>query len=193
MEYQVYYSSLGVPQTGLTPIWASIQNALTAATIGSPPVVTEIGGGWYKFAMTPPAPIVGVLDGGISLANADRYKPMLIPVSAATAFGSVPITLAFFDPFNSIPIPDVEVVVLNQDETLLVNSAMSNSIGQLSLQLNPGIYIVRIRKDGYNFTTPVTLTVVTAATFTYNGTSVGDIAADYRALVIPFNNNQETV
>lgn len=188
MQYQLYFSSLGAPQTGLTPTFLTYQNALTSASV-TPPEITEIGGGWYAFSITPSAVMVGVVDGGVSLATADRYKPVRTPVSAATAFGSAQITVILADPVAATGIPDAEVVILNADESLIVNTGLTNSIGQLTAQLNPGTYIVRLRKDGYNFTTPQTLVVTIDGSVTYNGTQVGNVAADFRTIVVPNSPN----
>ena len=122
--YPIYFSNNGVPQPGLTPTWLSLQNALTTTPIVPPPAISEIGDGWYSFSMTPANPLVGVIDGGLSLSNADRYEPIYIPLGAATAFGSVQVTIATQDPTYVTPIPDVEIVILNQNGTLLVNSAL---------------------------------------------------------------------
>lgn len=191
MVYSVYFSKAGVPQAGLTPVWLTLQDAITTVSVLSPPAITEIGGGFYKFSITPADPLVGVIDGGSSLTDPDRYKPVQIQTSAATAFGSVQITLQINDPLALVAIPDVELVILNQDGTLLVNSALSNSMGQMVAQLNPGIYILRMRKDGYSFTTPQNFTVTGPApqTFTFNGTSIGTPAADSATIVVPFNPN----
>jgi hypothetical protein len=190
MNYPVYFSKVGVPQAGLTPVWISLQNALTTVSVLPGPTIMEIGGGWYTFSYTPSSPLVGVIDGGTSLSGADRYKSFSIPVGPATSAGSVSVIFQTTDPVQAVPIPDVEFIVLNQNETLLVNSGATNSMGQISVQLNPGQYVVRVRKDGYNFTTPVTITVSVSATFTFNGTQVGDIAADFRAIVVPRNLSQ---
>ena len=53
---------------------------------GSAPAISEVGGGWYKFDITfGTAPwdvmtedLAGVIDGGGSLADVDRYKPVSI-------------------------------------------------------------------------------------------------------------------
>lgn len=87
MLYYVYFSDGGVPKTGLTPTWESLVTADNGTDkSGSAPVVTEVGGGWYKFTIvygTVPwdvtgEDLVGVIDGGSSLYDADRYKPISI-------------------------------------------------------------------------------------------------------------------
>ncbi len=151
----------------------------------TPPAITEIGSGWYAFEITPVAPLVGVVNGGSTLSNADRYKSVSVPVSAATAFGSAEVVIELRDAVTSLAIPDVEVVIMNEDETLLVNSGATNSIGEITVQLNPGDYVARFRKDGYNFTVPQPFTVVGDVGFIYAGTQVGDVAADFRSIVVP--------
>lgn len=188
MVYSAYFSSGGVPSTGLTPVWSSLQDAATGAAIPpvERPVITEIGNGWYSYSMAPASALVGVIDGGVSLANADRYKSQQIQTSAATAFGSAPCTIALKDSVTNNPIPDVEVVIFNQDQSLVVNSALSNSIGQMVAQLNPGQYVVCLRKDGYNLPTLQNIVVAGAQTFNFLGSQVGEVSADFRTIVAPF-------
>jgi len=87
MEYSVYFSSGGVPATGLTLAWETLVTSTngtdkSATAIGA----TEAGGGWYTFEVDfGSAPwdvtdedLLGVIDGGATLANIDRYKPVAI-------------------------------------------------------------------------------------------------------------------
>ena len=87
MLYYVYFSDAGVPKTGLTPDFEYLKTAENSTDkSGSAPAITEIGGGFYKFDITlGTAPwdvttedLVGVIDGGSSLADVDRYKSMTI-------------------------------------------------------------------------------------------------------------------
>jgi len=101
MLYYVYFSNAGVPATGLTPTWyapvvssssssAGLYSAgTTSSAVGSPlagPTIYPAGAGWYKFNITfGTAPwtattedLVGVIDGGATLADSDRYKPVVI-------------------------------------------------------------------------------------------------------------------
>lgn len=84
MLYYVYFSDGGVPETGLSPDWESLVTAENGTDkSGSAPTITEIGGGWYKYEITfGTAPwdvtgedLLGVIDGGSSLVDSDRYKP----------------------------------------------------------------------------------------------------------------------
>jgi hypothetical protein len=72
----VYFSSLGVPSTGLTPTWNSLKNVSDGTDYTPQPTISAIGGGWYKFTLDLDSfdHVVGVIDGGGTLANADRYK-----------------------------------------------------------------------------------------------------------------------
>lgn len=191
MLYTLFLSNAGVPALGLAPVLVSLFDAVTSVAVAPSqfPVISEVGGGWYKFSYNPTDPMVGVVDAGITLAGADRYKPVQLATSATTAFGSVQVTLQVNDAQSALAVPDVEMVVFSQDQTLLINSALTNSSGQMTAMLNPGQYVLRMRKDGYNFAVPQTLLVVgpTPMAFNFTGTAVGDIAADLRPIVVPFN------
>lgn len=91
MLYYVYFSDAGVPKTGLTPSFGSLATAQNGADkSGGAPSVTEINSshcpGWYKFDITfgstpwdvTTEDLVGMIDGGSSLADGDRYKPVAI-------------------------------------------------------------------------------------------------------------------
>ena len=91
MNYFVYFSDAGVPKTGLTPTWETLADDSGAATSDNP-TISEVGGGWYRFDVkygddTGPwkttgnvhkKDLVGVIDGGSSLSDSDRYKPVCV-------------------------------------------------------------------------------------------------------------------
>ena len=85
--HYVYFADAGVPKTGLSPDFEYLVTAENGTDkSGSAPTITEVGGGWYNFEITfGSAPwdvttedLVGVIDGGSSLADVDRYKPVAI-------------------------------------------------------------------------------------------------------------------
>jgi hypothetical protein len=78
MIYVVYFSDAGAPKTGLSPSLITYKKVSDNSDVGSPPGVSEIGGGFYKFSATPTQALVATVDGGGSLAAADRYKVMQI-------------------------------------------------------------------------------------------------------------------
>jgi len=87
MLYYVYFSDGGTPKTGLTPTWESLLTAEDGTDkSGSAPTISEIGGGWYGFEViygvapwnVATEDLVGVIDGGSALADADRYKPVAL-------------------------------------------------------------------------------------------------------------------
>ena len=87
MLYYVYFSEGGVPKTGLTPSWESLLTAENGTDkSGAAPSIVEVGGGWYKFDIqfgTAPWEVItedllGVIDGGAALLDAERYKPVTI-------------------------------------------------------------------------------------------------------------------
>ena len=95
MEYYLYVTSAGVPETGLSPSWETLTDSGGACggasetgvdQSGDAPTIYEVGGGFYKFDITfGVAPwatmtreLLGVIDLGSSLADTDRYKPVVI-------------------------------------------------------------------------------------------------------------------
>jgi hypothetical protein len=78
MIYVIYFSEAGAPKTGLTPTVTVYKKVSDGSDVGSPPSVTTIGGGFYKFTAAPSEALVVQVDGGAALANPDRYKVMQI-------------------------------------------------------------------------------------------------------------------
>jgi hypothetical protein len=83
MIYVVYFASAGVPVTGLSPTFSIYSKVSDGTDVTPHPTISEIttggvGGGFYKFTATPSEAIIARIDGGASLANADRYKVMQI-------------------------------------------------------------------------------------------------------------------
>ena len=87
MFYYVYFSDAGQPKDGLSPTWESLITAQNGTDkSGSAPTISELGGGWSKFDITFGAgawdiiteDLAGVIDGGSSLVDVDRYKPVSI-------------------------------------------------------------------------------------------------------------------
>jgi hypothetical protein len=78
MIYVMYFSEAGAPKTGLSPVLVTYKKVSDGSDAASPPAVSEIGGGFYKFAATPAEALVVGVDGGAGLADADRYKVLQI-------------------------------------------------------------------------------------------------------------------
>ncbi len=78
MIYVVYFSDGGVPRTALSPSIATYKKVSDGSDVASPPAVSEIGGGFYKFTATPSEALVVRVDGGAALAAAYRYKVIQI-------------------------------------------------------------------------------------------------------------------
>lgn len=73
--YHIYFADQGTPKTGLTPSFSTLAKRSDGTDI-TPPAISEIKGGHYKFTLTPTEVLVGVIDGGSALTNAaDRYVP----------------------------------------------------------------------------------------------------------------------
>ena len=78
MIYVVFFSNAGVPATGLSPTIGVYKKVSDGTDVTPVPTVSEIGGGFYKFTATPAEALVVRLNGGGSLADADKYKVMQI-------------------------------------------------------------------------------------------------------------------
>jgi hypothetical protein len=87
MLYYVYFSDNGSPKTGLSLTWHSLRAAGSGADkTALAPIISSVGGGWYQFDITfgvgpwnvTTEDLVGVIDGGSSLAAVDRYKPVCL-------------------------------------------------------------------------------------------------------------------
>lgn len=94
MRYYVYFSDEQGPVTGLTPSWkgvSSADNGVDKTSVANSGVsISEISSanapGWYGFDITYgqlpwdviEEDLVGVIDGGSSLADVVRYKPICV-------------------------------------------------------------------------------------------------------------------
>lgn len=102
IEYEVYCSNAGVPATGLTPTWAALKLRSSGAN-QSQPAITEVGGGWYKYAAAPTTGQVwiGAVDCGATLLDADRYvavrlAPEDVFLDRATSLLATPTDVAAY-------------------------------------------------------------------------------------------------
>jgi hypothetical protein len=78
MIYVVFFSTAGVPATGLSPtidVYKKVSDALDVTPV---PTIAEIGGGFYKFTATPAEALVVRMNGGGALSDADKHKVMQI-------------------------------------------------------------------------------------------------------------------
>ena len=87
MLYYVYFHHLGQPRAGLAPRWLSLRSAGQGLDkLALAPAIAEIGGGWYRFDLRygvepwsqTAEDLVGVIDGGVPLETAERYRPVAI-------------------------------------------------------------------------------------------------------------------
>lgn len=78
MIYVVYISNFGVPETGLSPTIDIYKKVSDGSDVASPPVISELGGGFYKFTASPSEALAVRVDVGATLADPDRYKVLQI-------------------------------------------------------------------------------------------------------------------
>ena len=70
---------------------------------------------------------------------------------------------------NSDPLPDVNVTVLNSDQTVTLDGKVTDSLGQVTFALDNDTYKIRLRKSFVSFTVPETLVVSGDTTISYSG------------------------
>jgi hypothetical protein len=84
MIYKIFITEDSEPKSGLSPSWQSLFTLDGDDKTSLAPVVSEIGGGWYKFSIVygsgsfTTAELVGVIDAGASLGSCERYLPVTI-------------------------------------------------------------------------------------------------------------------
>ncbi|MBN2559915.1 MAG: hypothetical protein JXQ75_03170 [Phycisphaerae bacterium] len=80
MRIPLYFAaSDGTPATGLTPTFVALRTAVSKTDrLAEAPALEEIGGGWYAFdwdLADTDEDLLGTVDGGAALAEANRYQP----------------------------------------------------------------------------------------------------------------------
>jgi len=108
---------------------------------------------------------------GDTLESLSDQMDGLVP--GGTGASAVVITIREAD---LTPIADVSVRILNEGETLLVAYGSTDVNGQIQINLDDGVYTVRLRKTGCAFTVPEDLTVsgVTAVAYTGEQSVIGE-------------------
>jgi len=93
MIYVLYYSSSGVAVTGLSPTFDIFKKVSDASDV-TPPAISEIAGGYYKFTYVPTEAIVATIDSNDgTMSNNDRYKAIQVTPTdnvSQTIFTSTP-------------------------------------------------------------------------------------------------------
>jgi hypothetical protein len=122
MDYVTYFSDNGAPQTGLSPVVDIYKKVGDGNDVTPAPAVTELGGGFYKFSASPSEDRVVRLDGGTGLADADRYKVLLISPQDDVLTVIKALSLADGESLNS----DSWLSLLRQLKWLLRNKLVIN-------------------------------------------------------------------
>ena len=74
ITYPFYVTNAGAPIAGLTPTWNTLKKVSNGANV-SQPAISELGGGWYKFTITPlyGERYIGTIDAGVGQPATERY------------------------------------------------------------------------------------------------------------------------
>jgi len=77
--YCVYIANKGARATGKSPTIDVYVKASDGTSAGTPPVITELSGGWYKFTCVPTELyVIGINTNDTAMTDADRYIPMML-------------------------------------------------------------------------------------------------------------------
>lgn len=163
---EIYFSDSGVPIEGLTPTFDNLKRVSDGVDV-TPPAITEIGGGWYKFDIDPTERLTGVIDGGASLLiDAERYQPVvfdiydyLYEIYVQPVYDEDSDSLTFLSWIlqngkirKDVGLTDCEIKVYDSTHTLLftiTSSSQTNGIFVLT-QSSPGLIA---NKDYYALAT----------------------------------------
>lgn len=104
--------------------------------------------------------------------SVDKHLDDIITAIAAVspATGSEMVTLTA-QTSGLVAVPDVSVGIYDSANTALISTHVTDSNGQVVTALNDGTYKVRLRKAGYTFTVPETLTVSGATSDSFTATA----------------------
>ncbi len=169
MTYVIFFRDAGVPAVGLSPVITSFLKVSDGSSAGTPPTISEIGGGFYKFTYGPTEDVTIGVDGGVALGDADRYQGI---VARFTDPGPNIVTISVEDDVSSLPVPGATVDLWDSVESYRIDSKTTDANGEVSFDLADGSYKVRIYKAAsYTFNNPFDLTVFGATQDTYQGTA----------------------
>lgn len=78
MIYTLYFSDGAGHKTGLSPTLDIFVKVSDGTSAGTPPAVTELSGGFYKFTYTPTYDVAIRIDSNdANMAGVDRYIPLI--------------------------------------------------------------------------------------------------------------------
>ncbi len=83
--------------------------------------------------------------------------------------GAYAVTVVALDTTNDQVVPDVSLTVRNQDQSALIATGLTNTLGRTSFNLDPATYVLIARAPGIVFPAPRTLIVSGAGTDTICG------------------------
>lgn len=99
----------------------------------------------------------------------ERFGGFVETIDANVGANSVTLTIEETD---TTAIVGAEVQLLNTAQTIVLDTKITDSNGQVVFSADDGSYKVRLSKSQTTFTVPETLTVLGTTTQTYNGTPI---------------------
>ena len=78
MIYVIYFADEGIPKTGLSPTIDIFVKVDSGTSAGTPPSITELSGGAYKFTYTPTEEVMIRVDSeDATMSDSERYIPLI--------------------------------------------------------------------------------------------------------------------
>lgn len=131
--YKVYFSNAGLPGSGLSPTFNSLHNVDDGSSISPTPVISGIGGGWYKFDYTPSGQAVGVIYAS-GLADTDAYVPVDFSVNdysldaAITSRPGIDDIIASGNAANWSGVADISTLATEANATSNKNELLASGV-----------------------------------------------------------------
>jgi hypothetical protein len=129
--------------------------------------------GYYSFRVDGSENAYNMVQPIVDLNN-DSYQGYGTPVynEIENIIGTNTVEITIVSATDHItPLDSVKVIILNNDQTLALNTLYTNNSGIVTTALDTGMYKVRLIKSGYNFTVPETMIVVGGTVYvTFEGT-----------------------
>lgn len=125
MYVTAFFTSSGVPQTGLTPT-IRIRDVITNTLIITDDTMSEVGDGWYKYSFASYDPDVDYVvrcDGGATLTGSERYAYAGTDSESGDMIAQAvqPYILADATPFNGA---DVGIIKTQTAQTQAIVSLL---------------------------------------------------------------------
>mgnify|MGYP001587874040 CR=1 FL=1 len=144
-------------------------------SLGSYLTVQETASGVYRTTIggelidIPAVDYVLIMEDTSAIALTQRVE--FTAFELAGVAGPRVVTIYVSDSNTTLPLPDVQVYVKNDTNSMIINKGITGTDGKYMTGLRDGVYNLIMRKSFVDFITPLTLTVTGDTTAAYIGAS----------------------